>query len=199
METTIYHDRPPEFWSRMGPFFASRAVRKEMPYLSDGPGYIWFVVHDEDHVRAFASVDVDAKGIGHLRNAYVLPGWRGNHAASHLMEERLRYLREKGVTRARTTRRIGKENPFAERHGFRAVGKSGGYEVLEIDLEQDEEAQRAGYNAAKAKLATMKGRRRVQTIRPSQADRAAYAGRWEAFTAGWIQACREYREEIATP
>lgn len=137
MNIQIFHDRTPQFWQHMGPFFASRAIRKDLPSLCDEPGRIWFLSWSQGSVVAFASLDCDgAVGhiVGHLRNLYVQPGRRGEGHASALMAARLTYLREQGITKARTTRRVSKEVQFAENYGFHVLRVESNWEILEADL-----------------------------------------------------------------
>ena len=59
MKIVIYEDRPPAFWALMGPFFAQRRYRREMPYLVDDDGYAWFVAQGGEAVAGFVGVDLD--------------------------------------------------------------------------------------------------------------------------------------------
>lgn len=131
---TIYTDRPPEFWQDMGPFFASRAVKRELPYLADGEGYVWFVLRQAGRVVGFASLHVAKDGSGQLHSLYVDPEHRGNGLASRLVAERLAWLRARGVTRARAI--AGPQAvPVLLRAGFTDAGKDrGSYKTMEVEL-----------------------------------------------------------------
>lgn len=133
MRLSIYTDRPPEFWLSMGPFFASRAVRREMPYLVDEPDYVWFVIREPREISGFAACHIDKHGVGHLSHLYVKPERRANGVAARLIQERLDWLRKQGVKRASTTA-SSLSKPQLEKHGFQPVKERGSYTVMEVEL-----------------------------------------------------------------
>lgn len=220
MEIAVYTDRPEHFWIAMGPHFASKAIRADLPALCDAPGYVWFLTMDGEALLAFASVDIDAKGVGHLRNLWVAPERRGEGVASALMEARLDYLQHQGVRTARTSRRVSKDVQFAENHGFRLLRNEGNWQILEIDLwERGQQGQggiaapvpqeatplpadlaasrKAGQAAARKAMAarTAKGLHPLKA-RPSRKDFAAHTGeRWDAFVAGWVETVAQRQAE----
>ena len=133
----IYVDRPPEFWRDMGPFFAFRSVRREMPYLADEPGYTWFVIRDtaalQDYtstVVAFASLHVDKAGVGHLHSLYVTAANRKTGLAAKLIDDRLAYLLSRDCKIIRTTANANSMRLFVDR-GFKALKERGQYLEME--------------------------------------------------------------------
>ena len=130
----VYEDRPKQFWQDMGPFFGSKSVRKEMPYLVDDTGYVWFLVSVHGKVLGFASCHIDKKHVGHLHGLYVVPELRKNGVASQLVKSRIGYLMSKNILLARTTVN-DKSAPLLERHGFIEKSKKGSYKVMEAVIE----------------------------------------------------------------
>ena len=56
MKIAEHEDRPAEFWAFMGLFFAQRKYRREMPYLVDDDGYVWYLAMDGDILLGFAAI-----------------------------------------------------------------------------------------------------------------------------------------------
>lgn len=208
--------RTADFWVAMGPFFANKEIRKDLPNLTDNDRVVWFLVMSkpsypniEETVLAFASVEVDAKGVGHLRNLYVVPSYRNEGYASALMDARIAYLRGIGVTTAQTTRRVSKEIQFAEHHGFTVVKVEGGYQILRATLEpmpaqpvrtaEEQAAFDAGHQAAEDRLKTLK--KRPQKLRPAQKNYKKWAdkpGHWLLFCEGWTARLKAEMSSITT-
>lgn len=99
------------FYCALGPFFASRAVRKEFDEypLNDSPDHVWFVATDADRVIAFASVLCHPdRGIAQLGDTYVAESYRRQGIASALLGCREREAaihgihRLKGIANARS-------------------------------------------------------------------------------------------------
>lgn len=127
-------DRPTAFWTSMGPFFGSKVVRKEMPYLVDDDTYTWFIVRANRKVLGFASVHTDKSKVGHLHGLYVVPEHRANGTADKLITARLNLLRGQGIKIARTTANA-RSAPQLAKHGFAEKSKKGSYLVMEVNLE----------------------------------------------------------------
>jgi GNAT superfamily N-acetyltransferase len=131
----IYEDRPGSFWRDMGPFFALRQVRREMPYLVDDEGYIWFVARGlQGRVVGFASLHISKLTEGYMHGLYVLDEMRKTGIGNRLIADRIRYLTEHKVSKIFTT-----ANPFSapilKQHGFQQKSVRGKFErlVLEVD------------------------------------------------------------------
>lgn len=130
-EITTYTDRPDKFWAAMGPFFARREVRREMPYLVDEDGDVWFVARIKKQVVGFVAVSATKKGASNIHALYVAPQYRGNGIAESLIESALSYLREQG-TQSATTTANAKSVPLFEAQGFSEVTAKGQYIVMEL-------------------------------------------------------------------
>lgn len=133
MTMTIYENRPAKFWVAVGPYFASRAVRREMPYLQDDEGYVWFVLTEGKRTIGFASCHVDKSGNGHLHGLYVVPEHRENGVAQRLVKERLEWLQARGVKLVKTTVNE-KSAPVLASCGFVDKGPSGSYRKMEAQF-----------------------------------------------------------------
>lgn len=133
IEITFYgpEDRPRAFWADMGPFFARREVKREMPYLADDDGYCWWVARAGKTVVGFASAHLDATGgTANLHGLYVVPSHRGTGIAADLIEKRLGWAQEQGAKAARVTANA-KSAPALLAAGFSQVSEKGQYKVLE--------------------------------------------------------------------
>lgn len=68
------------FFACMGPFFASRAVRRECGgyALDDGPAYRWFVARRRSDARVLGFISIEqGPGLVRIRHGYVVPEARG--------------------------------------------------------------------------------------------------------------------------
>lgn len=133
MQTDIYYERPPEFWALLGPYFARQEYRREMPYLKDDDGYVWFVAMDGGTLAGFASLHVDRRG-GHLHGLYVAPDYRGQDIARQLVQARLDYLRSLGNVHIVTATCNEQSKPLLQEFGFQPRGQRGQYTVMEMPL-----------------------------------------------------------------
>lgn len=119
----------PDFYPRIGPFLARRAIVQEMGGpIFDDDGMEWFVaVSPEEKVLGFAALR--RKGnIVEFDNAYVLPEWRGHGLYWRLLEARLAYCRGGTVMRALTT---SKSVHALLRRGFTIRRQRGQYAEVE--------------------------------------------------------------------
>jgi len=129
----VITDRPPEFYELMGYYLSHRKIRREMPYLIDDDGYVWFVALQDWNVAGFASLHVDKKNEGHLHGLYVVPEHRENGLASRLVKERLAWLKKQGVAVAHTTATQNSVDLLLK-CGFGITGAKGTYTQMEIRL-----------------------------------------------------------------
>jgi GNAT superfamily N-acetyltransferase len=133
MKIVTYEDRSPEFWARMGPFFAQRRYRRAMPYLVDDDGYIWFLAVDGETVLGFGAVH-ETKDYGVLSGLYVAEKHRGNGVARKLIDARIRWCLEKGLKKAKTTA-SSDSRPIFEKSGFAVTGTKGQYTMMEVMID----------------------------------------------------------------
>lgn len=134
MEVRIYGDgnKGPEFWKLMGYFFASRKVRREMPYLIDDDGYTWFVAVEGKTVVGFSSCHTDKSKTGHLHGIYVVDEHRRKGIASRLVHERLDWMRAHGVSKFKAVA-SPKSHTVLLRAGFAEIGNKGKYIVMTLE------------------------------------------------------------------
>jgi len=85
------------FYSLMGESFALKSVRKELPYLDNEPGRIWFVAvlknQNNNTVVGFVSLQEKTSKIV-MKNDYVYPEFRKNGVYNLLNEKRLAYAQK---------------------------------------------------------------------------------------------------------
>lgn len=94
MDIKVYtpEEQGDTFYAAMGPFFASRAVRRELPYICNSPTTTWVLTYEEEKVVAFAAFEVKKNEVT-LNHAYVLPDHRGKGYYSGLIAKRLELLK----------------------------------------------------------------------------------------------------------
>lgn len=117
----------------IGPLFASRQVRREMPYMHHEEDFVWFVaVTSDGDAAGMASIHIRS-AVATLRNLYVVPAHRGRGIAATITERQLAYASEHGARWIRTV-----ASPFSvgayEKRGFYRVGSRGKYVTMEIAL-----------------------------------------------------------------
>lgn len=120
--------RDREFLADIAPFFMSKEVRREMPYLSDAPGRTWILARLDDAVIGIGYAEV-IKGEVHLGGLYVLPKARGQGIASALIDARLALH---PILPARTVANPASA-PFYLRRGFTVFFRRGSYAHLRRD------------------------------------------------------------------
>ncbi len=117
----------------IGPLFASRRVRREMPYLRHDKGFVWMVaVAADGDAVGMGSVDVRGE-VATLRNLYVVPAQRGNGVAEAITDRQLAYARAQGAHWIRTVASPLSASGY-EKRGFYRVGSRGHYVTMEIPL-----------------------------------------------------------------
>lgn len=116
--------RDRDFYADIAPFFMSRAIRKEMPYLDDRPDKTWYMAREmETHeVLAIAATYPD-KGDIYLSSLYVLPHHRRQGLARSLVRSRLEDARGRIVRTVVNPRSA----PFYLSLGFTEFGRRGSY------------------------------------------------------------------------
>ena len=80
-----------EFYCNMGKFFASRSVRKELPYLSNSDATTWVVISENEDIIAFSAFEVFKSKI-ELKHAYVLPEHRNKGIYEQMIDIRMELL-----------------------------------------------------------------------------------------------------------
>jgi GNAT superfamily N-acetyltransferase len=123
-------DRDEKFYAAIAPFFMSRAVRKEMPYLQDTDSRIWFLALNPDsRTLGIAGLDLKEKtstlaGHFYLSSLYVLPEFRKHGVGHALLEARLKRCLEGLDVRTMCVPEIA---PAYLRRGFQAIFTKGKY------------------------------------------------------------------------
>ncbi len=129
----IFDDaRPAEFWTLLGPHFASEKLRREMPFLSDRAGRLWVVsaAGQSDCVvaaKSFASADVGEDAV--LREVFAEPG--ADAAGVEAALTALQYLFSTGSLRVRATAK-GRAVALLTAAGFNIAGTKGAYTLMEV-------------------------------------------------------------------
>lgn len=89
-------DRDREFLADIAPFFMSKAVRKEMPYLDDKPNKTWLFAEEEGRIVGIASMS-DERFLGEdvtlMGSLYVIPEKRACGVGHELIDARLKMAR----------------------------------------------------------------------------------------------------------
>lgn len=113
----------PDFYCRMGRFFADKQVVKELGGpMFDDVHHVWLIAMQGDEIAGFGAVRLDemAKGIAHLTVVYILPLHRRKGLYRHLFG-----LREQMCIRHGAKLIRGLANPTS-----RAVFVEYGYQVV---------------------------------------------------------------------
>jgi GNAT superfamily N-acetyltransferase len=126
-----YESRPPIFWETMGPFFACREYRKEMPYLTDDAGYVWFLAW-RDELAGFACAHESGEKVI-LHSVYVLKDHRGFGVAKALYEARIEWAASVGAKRIEAICNPSTIDAFRKR-GFSVASSRGKYNRMVKDI-----------------------------------------------------------------
>lgn len=123
------------FWQRMGPFFASARVQRELGVrMASDDSYTWWLALSESgDVAGFAAAQEQKNGVVILRHAWIQPEYRENGIYEALFDRRLGDLKEDGHDRFRVTT-SGNALALIKRKGFEETGGRGSYTTLELDL-----------------------------------------------------------------
>lgn len=133
-------DDPDWFWTRMGRFFASPAIRKELGLaMSDSPTHCWTIALESESqvVMGFAAITHPSgiKKVSHLVHAYTLPAFRGRGVYSALLKERIWVARDSHFdTRTLRATCTSLSRGALERAGFGQVASRGRYAVMELEV-----------------------------------------------------------------
>jgi len=77
---------------QIGWYFNAKEIKKELPYLSNTPDKIWFILRSEGIIIGFGSLKPRKKRI-EFSNLYVFPEKRGKGYGKLLIDLRLDYLK----------------------------------------------------------------------------------------------------------
>jgi len=88
------------FWDALGPFFASRDVRKELGIaMSSDENYVWFVALSGDNkVAGFAALECKGSRAD-CHHLYIVPEFRNRLLFPALFKTREKYAWGKGIRR----------------------------------------------------------------------------------------------------
>lgn len=117
----------------IGPLFANRRVRREMPYMHHEDDFFWTVaVSPDGDVVAMGSVDIRSC-CATLRNLYVIPSWRRLGVGGAITDLQIEHARARG---ARWVRSVASPLSLStyERRGFYRVASRGQYVTMEFPL-----------------------------------------------------------------
>lgn len=129
----FFGNRTPEFWTLLGPFFASKQIRKEMPYLSDDTSYGWFVSEKNGKVRGFVAVDLSKPTVATVHCLYVTAEERMQGLGSEMIRRAVQYASESGRSEIKATTSPASRTVFSE-CGFREDGMRGTYTLMSRGL-----------------------------------------------------------------
>jgi GNAT superfamily N-acetyltransferase len=125
-----------EFYCRMGQFFASRQVIKELEGpMYDDKSYVWFIATQGSEIVAFSSVRFEEdKNIASFGITYVMPAHRRKGLYAHLFALKLAACQDREVREVR-----GLANPAScavfERNGFTLARTAGKWSHYSLALE----------------------------------------------------------------
>lgn len=94
---TTFIEETPEFWQKMGRYFAHRSYAQEMGgwQFYTKPGSVWFVLTVANEVRGFCAA-IREKSYWYFDNFYVLPEYRNRGYATLLHRARWHYIQPTG-------------------------------------------------------------------------------------------------------
>lgn len=125
------------FYRRMGRFFASRQIRKELEEpLSDDKNFRWLLVYKGYEIVGFACLNLEnleKRGEGWLTFAYILEDYRHNGLHSVLFQERLNLAKNFNV---KVLRGVANEKSFElfVKQGFEIQQRKGKFTYFKKDL-----------------------------------------------------------------
>ena len=117
-----------EFYSQMGKFFAEPDYKKELPYLVNREGSVWFVAIDNDQVVGFVAVN-EGKNMIRLSHDYVIDDYRQQGLYKKLNKRRADYIK----TKDKPLEIIVKEQfliDYWQNKGFKTTRTNGAYSYL---------------------------------------------------------------------
>ena len=120
-----------DFWERLGPYFASRDVERELGVsLTSDESHTWWLAFDNGSLVGFAAAERLKNGTNILRHAWIEPEWRGEGIHEELVDRRLEDLTEAGETDFRVTVTDDGIERYQNR-GFEEARTRGQYTILE--------------------------------------------------------------------
>lgn len=122
-----------EFYSLMGKFFAEPSYKKEMPYLSNKDGTIWFVAVDKEEVAGYGALIETNKMIS-LSHTYVEEKYRKKGLYDKLGKLRLEYAKGSGKT-LETIVQDQRLIDYWMKKGFKIYQARGSYTYLRREAE----------------------------------------------------------------
>lgn len=137
---TIFEDdgATPDFYCRMGRFFASRQVVKELEGpMFDDVGYVWMIAMKDGKIAGFSSCRLDElnKGIAHFGVTYILLEHRRKGLYRHLFE-----LKEQLCIRHKPKLLRGLANPLSknvfEQNGWKVQRTAGKWTYYQKEVTQ---------------------------------------------------------------
>ena len=122
------------FYAKMGRFFAEERFVREMPYLRNKYGTVWFTIEKKDQVIAFASLLVKDEYVL-FTTEYVEAGYRRQGLFKELTNARFEYCRELNKP-IRTSTNIEFLKDYYIKHGFKVYRKTKNYWFLYRDKQE---------------------------------------------------------------
>ncbi|MHA1910407.1 MAG: GNAT family N-acetyltransferase [Candidatus Kariarchaeaceae archaeon] len=78
-----------EFYRLMGPAFADKKIKKELPYLDNEEGRYWILILEKNQLIGFGSLQELKKKII-IKSAFVYPAFRGKGIYKWILDLRLK-------------------------------------------------------------------------------------------------------------
>lgn len=130
-EITVETSDTKGFWTSMGPFFASRALAKELGgSLFNDEGMLWVIARSHGHVVGWAAcIAKDEKGL--LEWSWVHADHRRKGLWRRLHKVRVKHLKASGVTVIRTSTREKDMVKALESEGLKKIGSRGSWVQME--------------------------------------------------------------------
>jgi N-acetylglutamate synthase-like GNAT family acetyltransferase len=135
MDILRYEHGEGDFWQRLGPFFASMQVQRELGLpMRSGESFTWWLAEESGTVLGFNAAERQKNGVVLLRHAWTRPDWREEGVYTALFDRRLADLKKDGHSRFRTTTSEPALHVIEDR-GFEKKRERGQYSVLELTLD----------------------------------------------------------------
>lgn len=125
-------DQKDDFYSVMGPHFASLEHKKELGgwQVYNMPGSIWFLLFEKKELVAFCAF-FEKKGYYYLDNFIVLKEHRGKNLSYLLLQNSLKELENQGILNLKTMTNNMVMKKVFEKVGFNQTGNKGSYMIYE--------------------------------------------------------------------
>ena len=122
------------FYAKMGRFFAEERFVRQMPYLRNKRGTVWFTIERKGEVIAFASLLVKDEYVL-FTTEYVEAGYRKQGLFRELTDARFEYCRELNLP-IRTSTNIGFIKDYYLKRGFTVYRRTKNYWFLYRDRQE---------------------------------------------------------------